>query len=633
MQAQEKQNQVNPAIEKAKEAFEAGDLLAAEQSCNLALHKDPFNVAALNILSACSARQGKLQDAIFHLQKACSLDPDSANLRVNLARLYNLAQMRNKAFSELHNAIKLDPENREAKILYSAIIQEQIFQQYSPLAVSAIHTCLKDPKILHQRLMASWYSLLELDPSFLPFWDLYEYKDYESFAKGFDLSTMAPVLNHSFFIDGLKNLIVNNEDYERTLTYIRRYFLEHNDHKDLDRFTSFLAGLAQQCFYNEYIFELSDAETALLDKLSKERFNDLLILGCYRSLFYTDNPKRASEILHGLENGEAHSVAKMQIDEPFAEKELVDTIPSLSPIEDKVSNEVRSQYEEYQYPRWRYTDVPHIEERLKELARGKEVLVAGCGTGLEAISAATHFPYANVTAIDLSKASISYGMRKASEMGVENVEFLHADILELDKLDKQFDLIMSSGVIHHMEDPIAGWKSILGRLKPGGLMRMALYSEIGREDVVRSRNYIAEHGLKDVIEDIKSYRATVFNMDESDPVKRISKHLDFYALSTCRDLVFHCMEHRYTMLQLEEIFDDLALELVSIRTFHPSIKQQYIEMYPDDPMCVNFKNWHEFEEMHPLSFTAMYNFVCGRAGECKPGELPEWLAFLEGFMT
>ena len=35
---------------------------------------------------------------------------------------------------------------------------------------------------------------------------------------------------------------------------------------------------------------------------------------------------------------------------------------------------------------------------------------------------------------------------------------MQADILDLHKLNKQFDIIESVGVLHHMNDPLLGWK-------------------------------------------------------------------------------------------------------------------------------------------------------------------------------
>ena len=35
---------------------------------------------------------------------------------------------------------------------------------------------------------------------------------------------------------------------------------------------------------------------------------------------------------------------------------------------------------------------------------------------------------------------------------------MQADILNLNKLERQFDIIESSGVLHHMDEPLTGWR-------------------------------------------------------------------------------------------------------------------------------------------------------------------------------
>ena len=80
---------------------------------------------------------------------------------------------------------------------------------------------------------------------------------------------------------------------------------------------------------------------------------------------------------------------------------------------------------------------------------------------------------------------MAYAKRKTEELGIENIEYMQADILDLGKLNKQFDIIESAGVLHHMDNPMAGWKVLTDCLKPGGLMKIGLYSELARKHIVK----------------------------------------------------------------------------------------------------------------------------------------------------
>ena len=92
-------------------------------------------------------------------------------------------------------------------------------------------------------------------------------------------------------------------------------------------------------------------------------------------------------------------------------------------------------------------------------------MIAGCGTGQHSISTAARVKDSKVLAIDLSLSSLAYAKRKTKELNINNIEYMQADILDLGKLKKQFDIIESSGVLHHMKNPMAGWQVLTDCLK------------------------------------------------------------------------------------------------------------------------------------------------------------------------
>ncbi|MEK7327813.1 MAG: class I SAM-dependent methyltransferase [Chloroflexota bacterium] len=86
----------------------------------------------------------------------------------------------------------------------------------------------------------------------------------------------------------------------------------------------------------------------------------------------------------------------------------------------------------------------------------------------------------DVLAVDLSRASLAYAVRMAERFGVTSVTFQQADILEMGELDRRFHLIDCGGVLHHLKDPLKGWRVLVGLLEPDGLMKIALYSSRAR---------------------------------------------------------------------------------------------------------------------------------------------------------
>jgi len=157
-------------------------------------------------------------------------------------------------------------------------------------------------------------------------------------------------------------------------------------------------------------------------------------------------------------------------------------IPTLTPISDGTSAAVRSMYEENPYPLWRRlsrTAPLDLDQKLRLLVGGEwdspgflkrpRLLVAGCGTGRDMLSAACAWRPATVTGFDLSRTSLVCAQEMAERLGVE-VELYHADLLRLGGWERQFDVIMCTGVLHHLADPLAGWRILLKLLRPGGVL-------------------------------------------------------------------------------------------------------------------------------------------------------------------
>ena len=134
------------------------------------------------------------------------------------------------------------------------------------------------------------------------------------------------------------------------------------------------------------------------------------------------------------------------------------------------------------------------------------ILIAGCGTGQHSIETASRFSNCHVTAVDLSLSSLAYAKRKTNELGFTNVDYLQADILHLHQLGKEFDIIESGGVLHHMHDPMAGWRVLVDLLNPGGLMKIGVYSELARQHILEIREEITALRVERSAADIRKFR-------------------------------------------------------------------------------------------------------------------------------
>lgn len=184
---------------------------------------------------------------------------------------------------------------------------------------------------------------------------------------------------------------------------------------------------------------------------------------------------------------------------------------------------------------------------------------------------------------------------------------MQADILDLNKLDKKFDLIECSGVLHHMDDPMAGWKILKNCLKDSGLMKIALYSELARFDIVKMREEIKKLSIEASDIGMKLYRNKIINSDRKHH-KLISISQDFYSMSALRDLLFHTQEHRYTIPQIKSSVQELGLKFMGFED-HINISNFQVKNTEVDDLY-DLDKWNIYEEENPAAFISMYQFWC-----------------------
>ena len=235
------------------------------------------------------------------------------------------------------------------------------------------------------------------------------------------------------------------------------------------------------------------------------------------------------------------------------------------------------------------------------------MLVAGCGTGSHPILT-TRYKNSNILAVDLSLSSLAYAKRKTEKLGYKNIGYLQADILQLKKLNRKFDIIECGGSLHHMKDPMAGFKVILDILEPYGFLKLGLYSETARQHIVSARELIKMKNLKNTNEDIKNFRQDVIKKKVNPLIQKVILTEDFYSTSNIRDLLFHVQEHCFTVPKISKILKDLNLQFLGFYFNNKDIKERYKKKFPKDKKCNSLDNWHQFETNNPDIFIEMYQF-------------------------
>ena len=585
------------------------------------------------LLGQAQLNLGNTEQALTHLEQALmrnSADPDvlsdiavalsQQNRHEESLKFHSLAIARKpgenrhwQLFSDCLNTITTDApatadvENRLKHLIVSG--------KFAPLDLvqTVIATAEHNPKIADT--LVRW-SKPELDEVSDPFADMI------ALGKCTPLMTL------------LAATPIDNLSVERILTRCRHKLLNADTELD-ETILPFLTALSLQCFNNEYVYALSNDERRAVAKLEEKLKKkvaegsipspeELAILGAYAPLYQYD-------WAHNLPTKDwpalLRPIITRQIEEPLEEVQLRGTIERLTKISDGVSSSVREIYEQNPYPRWMNANIRRYDMSVSEVLSANpisidvgdyfapdapEILVAGCGTGQHAIQPATRFKAAKVTALDLSLSSLAYAKRKAKTLHIDNITFAQADILNLDDLDREFDVVECVGVLHHLEDPLAGWQRLTRRLKPGGLMKIGLYSEAARQDVLAGRKIVSEQGYEPTTDGIRECRQYIIAAAaQGDPnLVQLSCRSDFHSLSACRDLIFHIQEHLFTLPQIKTQLKALNLEFLDFEMKFAgqlgNFRKEIRGLSPENRL----DKWHSYETENPDTFRGMYQFWC-----------------------
>jgi len=393
-----------------------------------------------------------------------------------------------------------------------------------------------------------------------------------------------------------------------------------------EKLLPFFCALARQCFINEYVFAATAGEIETLERL-RARLDEALAAGTPVSPSWLaavaaygplESLRGATSLLARKWPPPLRDVIRQQVEEPQEERELARSIAALTPIDDEVSQRVRQQYEENPYPRWvraatrrpamtlpEYLQREFPAAAVRPIGDGtvRDILIAGCGTGRQSIETACMFKNTRLLAVDLSLASLAYAKRKTVEAGVTSIDYAQADILNLGVIDRSFDMIAAGGVLHHMADPMLGWRVLVSLLRPGGVMALAFYSELGRRDVVVARALIAERGFQPTPEGIRGCRREI----SLSPARRVVRFYDFFSTSECRDLLFHVQEHRIGIPDIKAFIEANGLSFIGFKLPEP-VRRTYLARFGDDRAMTDLDHWHAFETANPDTFAGMYNF-------------------------
>lgn len=510
-------------------------------------------------------------------------------------------------------------ERRYRQALAAAVIPLRL-EQAAPAVEEALVRLLQADDVDTQALSGVLVSLIKAHPGFaqLAQADWADSGLHESLLIQVTDLFGWPLLRHA-----LGYSILCDREVERVLTACRRLLLLHGPSaaEDVERF----APLVLQADLSEYFWEESAAESAALAEPSAR--DGVTLLACA----YRPAEENALKALFRDRAGLGpfgRLLYRRLVSEPAEERRRLAEISVVELSDDRVSQAVQAQYESNPYPRWTgvqrraprpLADVvrafcPDLPDSALPQSAKPQILVAGCGTGAHAIKVASRYAGSRVTAIDLSRRALAYAEMKAAALKLGSIRFLQADILALEGWDRRFDLIECSGVLHHLADPLQGWRILTTLLSERGIMRIGLYSALGRRHILAMQALARREETTPDLASIRHLRRTIEEKaaagDES--AAAVLSEVDFYSASGLRDLLLHVQEQQFSVEKLQVALDSLGLEFLAFEHPFADVPQAFEQRYGSAASKRDLAAWGALEAERPDSFRGMYQFWCRR---------------------
>jgi SAM-dependent methyltransferase len=257
-------------------------------------------------------------------------------------------------------------------------------------------------------------------------------------------------------------------------------------------------------------------------------------------------------------------------------------VKELDSESESVAEEVRHFYDQYPYPRpieslekyqqqWQDPQRRRADFHLfwpnRSYREDQSILIAGCGTS-QAAKHAMRWPAAQFTGIDVSATSVRCTEDLKRKYSLNNLLVYQLPIERVRDLETSFDQIVSTGVLHHLEDPDGGLRALRAVLKPDGAMHLMVYAPYGRAGVYMLQDFCRRTGIHATDVNIRDLITALSLMPPGHPLSNLLREAsEFRQEAALADALLHPQDRAYSVPQLFYFIEDAGL------TFGRWIKQ------------------------------------------------------------
>lgn len=293
--------------------------------------------------------------------------------------------------------------------------------------------------------------------------------------------------------------------------------------------------------------------------------------------------------------------------------------------EDPRGDGVSRQYDRWEYPppvtdlaawttnHWDWFD-PYWAHRTlwpnREYQPDLDILVAGCGTFQAAVLAYMNRG-AKVVVIDVSESALNHHRRLKEKHGLANLELHLLPIEEVSALSSDFDLIVSSGVVHHMADPLAGLTALGECLRHDGALGVMLYAKYGRIGVDMLESAFRDLGLSQDEASVQLVVQAIAVLPPDHPVRSYLRSAsDLMSEGALVDTFLHARQRSYTVEECLALVDAAGLAFQGWLRNSPYYPHDFIAPASQFQSLVNqlpdTKLWSVMESLQPANATHFF---------------------------
>jgi SAM-dependent methyltransferase len=206
------------------------------------------------------------------------------------------------------------------------------------------------------------------------------------------------------------------------------------------------------------------------------------------------------------------------------------------------------------------------------------------------------WPEAQVTAIDVSTASVRCTDELRRTHGLRNLQVHQLPIERAHELGAAFDQIVCTGVLHHLPDPDAGLVALREVLKPDGAMHLMVYAPYGRIGIYMLQEFCRSVGIRATDAGIRDLVAALRELPRGHPLQTLLREApDFQQEAALADALLHPQDRAYSVPQLFDFIHGAGLRF-----------GRWVKQAPYSPQCGVMANLPQTARLRELTMVDQY---------------------------